>query len=81
MRYQGALVADVGGTNIRMAVATADGLQHPLTWRCGDFDTIGDALRAYLDQIEIGGPLSRGAIAVACPVESDSKAATRGRLT
>lgn len=68
---QTALVADVGGTNIRIAVATPDGLQNPITWRCADFDTIAAALRSYLDASSTTTPPKLAAIAVACPVEND----------
>ena len=42
-----------------------------MTWRCADFHTIGDALRKYLDGSEMEPTPTRGAIAVACPVETD----------
>ena len=71
MRDDPALVADVGGTNIRMAIATADGLQASQSWQCADFDTIEEALRKYLDGSEAETLPRRAAIAVACPVEGD----------
>lgn len=66
-----ALVVDVGGTNIRIAVATAHGLQDSQVWRCADFETIGVALRTYLEGLPVETSLRRAAIAVACPVETD----------
>lgn len=44
------LIADIGGTNIRLALQHADGSQsdeHILT--CGDFKHINDAIKAYYD--------------------------------
>ena len=70
-RVEPALVADVGGTNIRMALAAADGLHHQQAWRCADFETIGAALRQFLNTApEVAHP-KRAAIAVACPAEDD----------
>lgn len=71
MNSESALVADVGGTNIRIAVATADGLLNPVTWRCADFDSIDTALRTYLDGASLPAPPKRAAVAVASPVEGD----------
>jgi glucokinase len=69
MNRETALVADVGGTNIRIAVDTEEGLQSPQQWQCAEFDTIEEALRCYLDTMETAP--TRAAIAVACPVEDD----------
>lgn len=68
---QTALVADVGGTNIRIALATSAGLQDTKTWHCADFATIQEALRAYLKAIPVQESPKRAAIAVASPVEGD----------
>jgi glucokinase len=71
MKREPALVADVGGTNIRIAVATPGGLQDPVAWRCADFETIGAALKSYLDGSSMRPVPKRAAIAVACPTEDD----------
>lgn len=71
MSRESALVADVGGTNIRMALVTADGLQEIKTWRCAEFESIRTALETYLDSASPEASPKRAAIAVACPVETD----------
>lgn len=71
MNFDPSLVADVGGTNIRIAIATADGLHDRHTWRCADFPTIGAALQRYLGETSFPGRPRRAAIAVACPTEGD----------
>lgn len=71
MKNESALVADVGGTNIRIVMATADGLQSPMTRLCSEFDTIEAALRSYLESSVVGAAPERAAIAVACPVDGD----------
>lgn len=71
MKEGSALVADVGGTNIRMALVTADGLQEIKAWRCAEFESIRTALETYLDSSSPEASPRRAVIAVACPVESD----------
>lgn len=66
-----ALVADVGGTNIRIALATAEGLQATQSWLCAEFDTIEAALRRYLELSDLEAAPRIAAIAVAGPVDSD----------
>lgn len=66
-----ALVADVGGTQIRIALATSDGLRGVSILRCADFDSLQSALTSYLDSTQVAEAPKRAAIAVAGPVESD----------
>lgn len=63
-------VADVGGTNARIAQFRDGKLQDIRKYLCNDFDTIADALKAYFDEF----PATRfiaGTIAIACPVPGD----------
>lgn len=64
-------VADVGGTNIRLAVAEPDGtLSNIRKYLCNDFDTIAEAIQTYFDAFnEL--TFSNGCIAIACPVPGD----------
>jgi glucokinase len=71
MSVESALVADVGGTNIRIAIADGDQLVESRVWRCAEFETIGEALRRYLEEIPQADRPRRAAIAVACPAEGD----------
>ena len=66
-----ALVADVGGTNIRLATVTGGAFEHQTTRLCADFATLSDALRAYIDEsFDVATP-AEAAIAVAGPVTGD----------
>ena len=66
-----ALVADVGGTNIRLAMTSPDGFHQQKTWLCSEFETISDALKAYIESTgSETGPL-QASIAVAGPVTGD----------
>lgn len=64
-----ALIADIGGTNLRVALVNAD---HEVTrqqnYLCRDFATLTDALQAYLDDAGLGGFLSLALLSAAGPV-------------
>ena len=68
-----ALVADVGGTNIRFALIH-DGttLQDAATLRCADYLDLVAAIRFYLAETRPNSAPSRAAIAVAAPVAGDN---------
>lgn len=66
------LVADIGGTNARFAIAegsAADGftLSHVRRFRNEDFEHLRDAAHAYLESWEGPAP-KRGCVAVAAPI-------------
>lgn len=65
------LIADVGGTNIRLAlVEPEDGkLQKVKKYRCAAFPGIEDAIRTYLD--DVNESVDNACIAIACPTGSD----------
>ena len=64
-----ALVAiDVGGTNVRFAIAGPDGLSEMRSKRCADFSSLGAALAVY--QAETGITATAASIAVAGPVQA-----------
>jgi glucokinase len=65
------LVADAGGTNVRFALAGADGkLRVPKKFTSKDFPGIADAAKAYLD--ESGAKPSCAVFAVAGPVRDNT---------
>ncbi|TBR14588.1 MAG: glucokinase [Lysobacter sp.] len=68
-----ALVADIGGTNARFALADLDLSGTPLrdvqTLRCADFASLQHACEHYLAMV--GARPAQAAIAVACPVNTD----------
>lgn len=68
------LIADVGGTNARLALVDEAGRIGPATiLSCADHPNLEPLLRAYLAGRETPG---RAAIAVACPVTGDRVAVT-----
>lgn len=67
-----ALIADIGGTNVRFAlVAGAGEPEHARTYACADFPGPAEAARAYLEAVAPGADLRRAAFAVASPVTGD----------
>lgn len=63
-------VADVGGTNIRLAQVQDNKLMHIQKYLCKDFDTISDAILCYFKSYP-EQKFSSGCIAIACPVPGD----------
>lgn len=67
-----ALIADIGGTNVRFALVGADGVPVNTTpMRCADFKGPAEAAKAFLANAALGTQLDRAAFAVACPVTGD----------
>ena len=64
-----ALVADVGGTNIRFALVEAGrkSFRAMVSYPCADFALIDDAVRAYLQ----GRTIRKAAFAIAAPIDGD----------
>jgi glucokinase len=52
------LIADIGGTNARFALAdpAAPGFSMEQTLQCADFPSVEEAIRHYLDDVGAGGP-------------------------
>lgn len=67
---QPALVADIGGTNIRFGLATAAGIERAAAYRCADYPSPAEAARAYC--AEVGARPRQAAFAVAAPIRGDS---------
>ena len=63
-------VADVGGTNIRLARVTDTGVTDIKKYRCRDFASIDLAIQAYFDE-HSDYQFTQGCIAIACPVLGD----------
>lgn len=63
-------VADVGGTNIRLARIEAGKLLDIEKYLCNDFDTIAQAIQHYFDA-HPSRTFTAGCIAIACPVPGD----------
>lgn len=63
-------VADVGGTNIRLALLENGRIAKIEKYLCTDFETIGDAI-LYFQKNNIIGNFTDGCIAIACPATDD----------
>lgn len=67
------LVADIGGTNARFAIAEAAGgeiaISRSQNFRAEDFESIRDAADAYLESVDVKP--KRACFAVAAPVRAD----------
>lgn len=68
-------VADVGGTNIRVATITEDGLSDIRKYLCADYASIDLALLQYFRDSE-AATFVAGCIAIACPVTGDEVSMT-----
>ena len=69
---QPVLIADLGGTNLRLAVARRGaGIADVAVHRCADFPDLAAAVVAYLESLPAAARPTRGAIAVACSVMGD----------
>lgn len=70
-----ALVADIGGTNARFALAELGAAGTPLhmerVYRTADFPRLQDALAAYVDEAAPGALPEEAALAVASPVRGE----------
>ena len=63
-------VADVGGTNIRLAQIENGSLSHIKKYLCSDYKTIGAAINAYFAEFSDLN-FTAGCLGVACPVNGD----------
>lgn len=76
------LIADIGGTNARFALAYRDkvGFDNATTLQCADFDTAIAAIRHYLDEVSAGAP-AVVCLAAAGPVVEESISVTNNHWT
>lgn len=66
------LVADIGGTNIRLAIAgSANEITEIVTYQCKKFAQLIDVLRLYISQKELENKGINACLAIACPVDDD----------
>lgn len=74
------LLADIGGTNIRLAWQAAPGapFQDELELRCAEFPGLREAVQAYLDKTGIAAP-RQAAFGIATPVTGDAVEMTNSR--
>ena len=66
------LIADIGGTNVRFAVVSANGtFKRVWSRKCADFPDLRSAVVSFLEQLPSEDRPHRGAFAIACPTEDD----------
>lgn len=66
------LIADIGGTNVRFALALpGGGWRDERVLRVADYPGPAEAARAYLEAVQPEAPPAAGAFCVACPVLGD----------
>ena len=68
------LIADIGGTNIRIAQANSetDGyISHIETYQCAKFDSLADVLALYIKNQTLQEKSISACLAIACPVDND----------
>jgi len=73
------LVGDIGATNARLGLVTPDGaILHCTNLLCADYDTLGDAIRHYLSEVDCEAP-QLAVLAVAATPRDDRIAFTNNR--
>ncbi len=70
MTAAASLIADIGATNARFAMADDKGVYDQKVLQCAEYPTIVDAVKTYLDALKGQSP-KRAAFAVAGPVVGD----------
>ncbi len=72
MQHMSRLIADIGATNARFAIANDEGIHHIDVLPCEDFPTLADAANTYLSRVKADKP-DTGAFAVAIPLSGDDQ--------
>ncbi len=70
-KSQAGLIADIGATNARFALADCNGIYKEKVLKCGDYPGLSDAARAYLDYARPDKTPQAAAVAIAGPVIGD----------
>ena len=66
------LVADIGGTNIRLAISDSNNMLIGIeTYQCRDFSCLLDVIQCYLTENKITKASINACLAIACPVDTD----------
>lgn len=68
------LIADIGGTNIRIAQADAKSeskFTNIETYRCAEFDSLADVISLYIKTHAINDAAIDACLAIACPTDND----------
>jgi glucokinase len=65
------LIADIGATNARFALAAPSGVEQEHVLKCDDFPTIVDAAKTYLDIVKPDQMPEKASFAIAGPITGD----------
>lgn len=73
------LIADIGGTNIRLALADEQSetkFTDIETYQCAEFGSLAEVIALYLDHKQLNNATIDACLAIACPVDDDFIAMT-----
>jgi len=66
------LVADIGGTNLRIGtIDKKSSISHLELYRCSEFSGLADIIKNYLSKIDTSNAIINACFAIACPVDND----------
>ncbi|MEW6989633.1 glucokinase [Colwelliaceae bacterium 6441] len=68
------LIADIGGTNIRIAIVRPDSDKYFTeleTYKCANFTGLAEVLKQYIVQKQLSDHSLNACLAIACPVDDD----------
>jgi len=66
------LVADIGGTNLRIGISDPDGTVSALSvYQCSDYDGLAEIVTDYISVNTLNDFVINACFAIACPVEQD----------
>jgi len=65
------LVADIGGTNIRLAITEHNNITGIITYQCADFPSLIDVIRRYIEEKQLTDASINACLAIACPTDDD----------
>jgi len=65
------LVADIGGTNIRLAITENNNITEIITYQCADYPSLIDVIRHYIEEKQLTDASINACLAIACPTDDD----------
>lgn len=68
------LIADIGGTNIRLALADSSSDANYIeieTYKCADYASLAEVIGLYIDSKQLADSTINACLAIACPVDTD----------
>ena len=66
------IVADIGGTNLRIGIAQPDGSCHALTvYQCAKYASLAEVIADFIEKEQLSLSIINACFAIACPVEND----------